>query len=47
MSEEEEEQFQWSNACWICENFIDDDDKKVRDHFHIAGKFRDHSSLEL
>ena len=47
MSEEEEEQFQWSNACWICEKLIDDDDKKVRDHCHIGGKFRDHSSLEL
>ena len=40
-SEEEEEQLQSSNSCWICEKFIDNDDKKVRDHCHITGKFRD------
>ena len=39
MSEEEEE-FQSSNTCWICEKRIDDDDEKVRDHCHITGKFR-------
>ena len=26
---EEEEQFQLSNICWICEKLIDDDDEKV------------------
>ena len=40
MSQEEEEQFQSSNTCWICEKLIDDDDEKVRDHCHITGKFR-------
>ena len=41
ISEEEEGQFQSSNACWICEKLIiDDDDKNVRDHCHITGKFR-------
>ena len=35
---EEEEQFQSSKTCWICETFIDD--KKVRDHCHITGKFK-------
>ena len=35
---EEEEQFQLSNTCWICEKLIDDE--KVRDHCHITGKFR-------
>ena len=40
MSEEEEEQFQSSNICWICEKPIDDDDEKVRDHCHVTGKFR-------
>ena len=30
----EEEQFQSSNACWICEKLIDNDDEKVRDHCH-------------
>ena len=38
VTEEDEEQFQSSNICWICEKLIDDE--KVRDHFHIAGKFR-------
>ena len=34
----EEEQFQSSNTCWICEKLIDDE--KVRDHCHMTGKFR-------
>ena len=37
---EEEEEFQSSNTCWICEKLIEDDDEKVRDHCHITGKFR-------
>ena len=37
---QEEEQFQSSNTCWICENLIDDDDEKVEDHCHITGKFK-------
>ena len=37
---EEEQQFQSSNTCWICEKLIDNDDGKVRDHCHITGKFR-------
>ena len=40
MSEKEEEQFQSSNTCWICEKLIDGDDEKVRDHCHITGKSR-------
>ena len=40
MSEEEEEQFQSSNTCWICEKLIDNDDEKFRDHCHVTGKFR-------
>ena len=41
MSEEgEEEEFQSSNAYWICERLIDNDDENVRDHCHITGKFR-------
>ena len=35
---EEEEQFQSSNTCWICEKLIDDDDEKGRDHCHVTGK---------
>ena len=46
---EEEEQFQSSNICWICEKLIDDDDEKVRDHCHVTSKFRDavHSSCNI
>ena len=40
MGEKEENQFQSSNICWICEKRIDDDDEKIRDHCHINGKFR-------
>ena len=39
-SGEEEQQFQSSNICWICEKLIDDGDEKVRDHCHIIGRFR-------
>ena len=37
---EEEEQFQSSNTCWICQKLIDDDNERVRDHCHISEKFR-------
>ena len=40
MYEEEKENFQSINICWICENFIDNDDEKVRYHCHVTGKFR-------
>ena len=39
MSKGEEEQFQSSNTCQICEKLIDDDNEKVRDRYHITGKF--------
>ena len=35
---EEEEQFQSSNTCQICEKLIDNE--KVRDHCHVNGKIR-------
>ena len=38
---EEDEQFQLSNTCWICEKLIDDGDEKVRVHCHLPGKFRE------
>ena len=40
MSEKEEHLFQQSNSCWICKNLIDKDEEKVRDHYHVTGKFR-------
>ena len=40
ISEEEQHLFQQSNSCWIYEKLIDNDDKKVRYHCHVTGKFR-------
>ena len=40
MTAEEEEIFQLSNKCWICDKLFDLVDEKVRDHCHISGKFR-------
>ena len=37
---EEEYLFRQSNSCSICRKLIDNDDKKVRDHCPVAGKFR-------
>ena len=37
---EQEYLFQQSNSCSICRKLIDNDDKKVRDHCHVTGKFR-------
>ena len=41
MSAEEEERFQLSNSCWICDKLFDVEDDKVRDHCHITEKYRD------
>ena len=40
MSDEEEYLFQQSNSCWNCKKLTNHDDEKVRDHCHIASKFR-------
>ena len=40
MSAEEEERFESSNSCWICDKLFDVKDDKVRDHCHITGKYR-------
>ena len=39
MNEEEEHLFQQSNSCWICKKLIDNDEEKVRGHFHVTGRF--------
>ena len=36
----EEEKFQLTNSFWICDKLFDVGDKKVRDHYHITGKYR-------
>ena len=40
ISEEDKKRFQSSNKCWICNKLFTDEDKKVRDHDHITGKYR-------
>ena len=39
MSAEEEERFQLSNTCWICNKLFHVSDNKVRDHCHVTGKY--------
>ena len=34
------EDFEDSTKCWICDNAYADGDVKVRDHCHITGKYR-------
>ena len=40
MSAEENETFEMTSICWICDRLTDCDDNKVRDHCHITGKHR-------
>ena len=40
MTKEDNEDFNNSTKCWICENDYIDTDVKVRDHCHITGKYR-------
>ena len=40
MSAEEEERFQLSNICWICNKLFDFSDNKVRDHCHVTEKYK-------
>ena len=49
MTEEEENLFQKSNNCWICQKIIINNEDKVRDHCHVTGKIRGgaHKSCNL
>ena len=38
---EDEEKFQLSNKCWICDKLFDVGDDKVRYYCHVTGKYRD------
>ena len=40
MPTEEEDIFQLSNSCWICDKLFDVEDDKVKDHCNITGKYR-------
>ena len=39
MSAEEEERFELSNSCWICDKLFDVGDDKIKGHCHITGKY--------
>ena len=39
MTEEDNEDFENSTKCWICDNDYTDSSVKVRDHCHITGKY--------
>ena len=40
MTKEDNEDFENSTKCCICDNDYIDTDVKVRDHHHITGKYR-------
>ena len=40
MTAEENEKFERSNICWICDKLINTVDNKVQDRCHISGKYR-------
>ena len=41
MSAEENERFELTNICWVCDKLIENTDNKVRDHSHITCKYRE------
>ena len=51
MTKEDDEAFENSTKCWVCDNAYVDGDVKVRDHCHITGKYRDsthrHCNIKL
>ena len=40
MTKDDDEDFENSTQCWICDHIYIDSDVKVRDHCHITGKYR-------
>ena len=40
MSKEDIKHFKSSTKCWVYDNDCVDNDIKVRDHYHITGKYR-------
>ena len=40
MTKEDDEAFENSTKCWVCDNAYVDGDVKVRDHCHITGTYR-------
>ena len=40
VTKEDNEDFKNCNKCWICDNDSVENDVKVRDQYHITGKYR-------
>ena len=40
MTKKDDEDFENSIKCWICDNFYLDGEVKVRAHYYITGKYR-------
>ena len=47
MIKEDNEDFENSTKCWICDNDYIDTDVKVRDHCHMTGKYREVLHIEI
>ena len=41
MSQKDEQRFQSSNKCLLCDKLFNAGENKVRDHCHVARKYRD------
>ena len=39
VTKEDKFDFVKATRCWICEKDFEEDDKKVRDHDHLTGKY--------
>ena len=39
-TKEDNEEFENSITCWVCDKYYTDTDVKVRDHCHVTGKYR-------
>ena len=46
MTKEDNEDFENSNKCWICDNTYVDCDVKVTYHYHITGKYRGSAHID-
>ena len=46
MTKNEDEDFENSTRCWICNNVYVDSGVKIRDHCPIIGKYRDSAHRE-
>ena len=46
ITKKDNEDFKNSTKCWICDNGYVDHDVKLRDHYHITGKYRGYSDRD-